>query len=100
VISQQIINELCINLIRKADFTEDQIRQLITSFYEKYQLIDLDQEILISASDLRQRYAFSFWDSLVVGCALQAGVEILYSEDLQHRQSIEGHLQIINPFVE
>jgi predicted nucleic acid-binding protein len=98
VISLQIINEVCINLIRKAGFTEDQIRRLITSFYEKYQVIELDQEILLAASDLRQRYSLSFWDSLVVGCALLAGVGILYSEDLQHGQLIDGRLQIINPY--
>jgi predicted nucleic acid-binding protein len=100
MLSLQVINEVCINLIRKANFTEDQIRQLITSFYEKYQVIDLDQEILLAASDLRQRYSLSFWDSLIIGCALQAGVEIIYSEDLQHQQLINGSLRIINPFAE
>ena len=100
IISLQVINEVCINLIRKASFTEDQIRQLITSFYEKYPVIDLDQVILMAASDLRQRYSFSFWDSMVIGCALQTGVGVLYSEDLQHQQMVDGKLLIINPFIE
>lgn len=36
VVSTQIINEVCFNLLRKADFTEEQIRRLIYSFYLRY----------------------------------------------------------------
>ena len=35
-ISTQIINEVCINLIRKALYPEDKTRELINSFYNKY----------------------------------------------------------------
>jgi predicted nucleic acid-binding protein len=48
---------------------------------------------------LRRSYAVSFWDSLVIASALQAQVSVLYSEDLQHEQVIDGRLRIINPFV-
>jgi predicted nucleic acid-binding protein len=60
VISVQVINEVCVNLIKKAGFTEDQIRQLIDAFYEKYPVIELEQETLTKASDLHQRYRLSF----------------------------------------
>jgi len=99
VISVQIINEVCVNLIKKAGFSESQISQLITSFFENYQVIELEQETLMTASELRLRYAVSFWDSLVIASALQAQVSVLYSEDLQHEQVIEDRLKIINPFV-
>ena len=99
VISVQIINEVCVNLIKKAGFSESKISQLITSFFENYQVIELEQETLMTASELRLRYAVSFWDSLVIASALQAQVSVLYSEDLQHEQVIEDRLKIINPFV-
>jgi predicted nucleic acid-binding protein len=99
VISVQIINEVCVNLIKKAGFSESQISQLITSFFENYQVIELEQETLMTASELRLHYAVSFWDSLVIASALQAQVSVLYSEDLQHEQVIEDRLKIINPFV-
>ena len=47
--------------------------------------------------DLQIRYRFSFYDSLIVAAALEAGCKTLYSEDLQHAQEIEG-LTIANPF--
>lgn len=99
VISVQIINEVCVNLIKKAGFSELQISQLIASFFENYQVIELERETLRTASELRRRYEVSFWDSLVMASALQAQVPVLYSEDLQHGQVIEDRLKVINPFV-
>jgi predicted nucleic acid-binding protein len=49
------------------------------------------------ALSLRQRYQFSFFDSLIIAAALEAGCERLLSEDMQHGQRIEG-LLIENPF--
>lgn len=51
------------------------------------------------AIDVQGRYRFSFYDSLIVASALDAGCETLYTEDLQHGQCIEG-LTIENPFLE
>jgi predicted nucleic acid-binding protein len=45
-----------------------------------------------------ERYRFSLYDSVLVAAALIAGARILYSEDLQHGQLIEGRLRIVNPF--
>ena len=47
--------------------------------------------------ELAQRYGFSIYDSMIVAAALLAGCEILYSEDWQDGQRIEG-LRIGNPF--
>jgi len=99
VISIQVINEVCINLLRRANFTEDQISQLIESFYEKCRVVELTESGLLMASQLRQRYSLSFWDSTIVATALNAGVPVLYSEDMQHGLTIEGKLQIRNPFL-
>jgi len=99
VISTQVINEVCVNLLRRAHFTEEQISRLIESFYEKYQVVELAESVLLTASQLRQRYSLSFWDSVIVATALNAGVPVLYSEDMQHEMMIEGELQIRNPFL-
>jgi predicted nucleic acid-binding protein len=44
------------------------------------------------------RYKYSIWDGLIVAAALDAGCKILYTEDLQHGQVVEG-LRIENPFL-
>lgn len=99
VISTQVINEVCVNLLQQAHFTEEQIGQLIGSFYEKYLVIELNKSILMAASRLRQQYSLSFWNSLIAASALYAGVSVLYSEDLHHGLLIEEHLQVRNPFI-
>lgn len=100
VLSTQVINEVCVNLLRRANFTEEQVSRLIESFYEKYPVIELNRSVLLTASRLRQRYSLSFWDSTIVASALGAGVSILYSEDMQHGLTIEKRLQVLNPFVQ
>jgi predicted nucleic acid-binding protein len=56
-------------------------------------------EQVIKAIEIRGRYGFSYWDSLIVATALLSGCSILYSEDMQHDQVIESTLKIINPFI-
>ncbi len=50
------------------------------------------------ALDVKARYAFSFYDSLIVAAALEANCTRLLSEDLQDQQRIDG-LIIENPFL-
>lgn len=47
--------------------------------------------------ELRGRYGFSFYDSLIIAAALEAGCDRILSEDLQHGQRIES-LVIEDPF--
>jgi predicted nucleic acid-binding protein len=97
-ISTQVINEVCKNLIKKASFSEQQIQALIGNFYSDYQVIELNRDILMRSSDLRQKYAISFWDGLIVASALYRNATILYSEDMQSGLIVEGQVKIVNPF--
>ena len=47
--------------------------------------------------DIQSRYQFSFYDSLIVAAAVEAGCKTLYTEDLTHGQQVEGVI-ITNPF--
>jgi predicted nucleic acid-binding protein len=98
VVSVQVINETCVNLLKKAATSETIIRQLVTSFYDKYTVIDFDAGILLTASELREKYSFSFWDSIIIASALRAGCEALYTEDMQHGLKVDDQLTIVNPF--
>lgn len=98
VISTQVINEVCANLVKKSKFSENQVQQLIQSFYNGCQIVEINQATLLLASNLRTQHNFSFWDGLIVAAALQANVSILYSEDMQDGLKINNQLEIINPF--
>ncbi len=99
VISVQIINEVCVNLIKKVDFSEEKIKNLIESLYKKYTVFELSQDIILSASKIRNNHSFSFWDSIVAASALDCDADFLLSEDMQDGFKLENKLTIINPFV-
>ncbi|MFQ4136456.1 PIN domain-containing protein [Nodosilinea sp. PGN35] len=99
VVNTQVINEVCVNLVKKARFDEFQVQTLIQDFYSGCRVITSDQTLLTLASETRNRYSLSFWDGLIVAAALTANVAILYSEDMQDHLRVFDQLTIINPFL-
>lgn len=99
VVSIQVINEVCVNLLRRGIFSEDAMPTLIDSFFATSDVIHPNQLMLVEASKLREQYSLSFWDSQIVASALQAGSSVLHTEDMQHGLIVHGRLAISNPFV-
>jgi predicted nucleic acid-binding protein len=100
ILSTQVINEVCSNLLKKAQFSERHLQQLIAAFYAKYSVVEFHTAPLLKASALREQYAFSFWDSLIVASALHAEAAVLYSEDMQDGLLVENRVRIMNPFTQ
>ncbi|HEM61337.1 MAG TPA: PIN domain-containing protein [Chloroflexi bacterium] len=98
LVSSQVINEVCANLLKKAHLPEAEIRELVRSFYSRYPVILLGQEVQVGASDLRGRLSLSFWDSLILAAAIHGGASIVYSEDLQADLQVDKDLVVRNPF--
>ena len=100
VISTQVLQEMCNTLGRKfmLDYSsiKDALQECIHSNNEVY--IN-HQFTIFKACDISKRYKLSFYDSLIISSALESKCNILYSEDLQHNQIIDGVLTIINPFI-
>jgi predicted nucleic acid-binding protein len=53
--------------------------------------------LFVSALQLHGQHRLSWYDSLIVAAAREAGCELLYSEDLQHGRLLQD-LRIENPF--
>ena len=51
----------------------------------------------LSARCFHERYQISHWDGLILAAAKEANCKILYSEDLQHKQTY-CDITVINPF--
>lgn len=51
-----------------------------------------------SALALARSDGFAFYDALIIAAAIEAGCDVLYTEDMQHGRSIGG-LSIVNPFL-
>ena len=99
VLSTQVVNEVCANLLRKASYTEPEIQQTIENFQARYSILIVTTDIIRQASVLRTSYRLSYWDSVVIATAMSAKCTIVYSEDMQNGQRIGNLLTIKNPFI-
>lgn len=97
IISTQVINEVCVNLIRKGGKSEAEIEEVIQDLYDLCEVVQIDLDVMLKAAELRQRFNLSFWDGLIVASAIAGHAEVLYSEDMQHGMRIDS-LEIQNPF--
>jgi predicted nucleic acid-binding protein len=97
VLSTQVLQELCINLRRKAvkPLTTEQLRSLIED-YSDWEIVINTQASVVDALMIETRYQISFWDALIVHAAESSGAAILYSEDLSDRQTY-GSVRVVNP---
>jgi len=96
-LSTQVINEVSLNLRRKFQANEQDIRKLIRSLYHNYLIVEFNLTILLQASDLRTAYSVSYWDSLIIASALAVSATTLYTEDMHEGLTINEQLTIINP---
>lgn len=98
VVSTQVLQELAVNLRRKAGrpLTTKATRELVSD-YLSWQVVVNSGESILDALDLEERHKMSFWDALVVNAAHAAGAETLYSEDLSDGQTY-GSVRVVNPF--
>lgn len=98
-LSTQVVNEICVNLLRKAGRSEDEIAELLRCLHRQHAVSVVDEEVMLRAVDLRRGYSLSYWDRLIVSAALLSGATRLLTEDLQDGLWIEGQLQVINPLI-
>lgn len=98
VLSYQVVQE-CVNVMRKERFSFD--RQALGEFVRDSlgPLVQVHSSMMLfdRALSITQRYQTSWYDSLIVAAAQEAGCTVIYSEDLQHGMKF-GSAQVRNPF--
>ena len=97
IISTQVCNEYY-SALRKHRIPDQEIQQSLHALMEATQVVAVTDSTVRKAMEIRNRYGFSYWDSLIVASALENDSHILYSEDMQDGQRIDDHLTIVNPF--
>src|SRR5258705_9075543 len=97
VLSTQVLQELCVNLRRKAARppSVDDLRRLVLD-YLSWEIVVNDAQSVIQALEIEVRYKISYWDALVLQAAENSGASILYSEDLADGRSY-GAVLVVNP---
>ena len=96
-ISTQVINELY-NVLDKYKIEDMIIQESIHAILTEVELKVITLETIKLSWKIKERYKYSYFDSLIIASALESGCSTLYSEDMQHNQIIQEKLKIINPF--
>jgi len=98
-ISAQILNEFYYVLARK-QVSHSSIVNYVNEIIENTKVLPILLENTMKAIDIKERYSFAWFDSVILATSLQNGCHLIYSEDFQHNQVVEGTLKIINPFAD
>ena len=98
VISNQVLNEIANVFTRKYQIASNQIEQYFHELLKIVELVLIDERNTYDALHLVTRYKLSFFDALIVSAAKDAQCRVLFSEDLQDGQTLDGTLTIRNPF--
>ena len=98
IVSVQVLGEFYVTVTRKlaAPLSADAASRAVDALCELQ--VETLHPVLVRAAVRRSRVSgLSYWDSLIVETALSAGADVLFTEDLQDGQIIDG-LRVVNPF--
>jgi predicted nucleic acid-binding protein len=100
IISFQVVQETLHALTRKARqvLPAADANELLRAVLVPLWSVQPSASLYEKALQVQAKQGFSFYDSLIVSAALEAGCKRLFSEDLQHGQKVGG-LRIENPFL-
>jgi predicted nucleic acid-binding protein len=97
-ISIQVLNEFSNVSLRRFKLSVSETKEIIDKISQSCKVYPYNKETILTALDLKERYRYQFYDSLILATALENGCDIVYSEDMQHNHILENRLTIINPF--
>lgn len=97
-VSVQVLNEYYVTVTRKLHpgMARAAARTDIANL-GAWRPVPLTMQVIERAQDLEDRYALSWWDSLVVASAHVGGCRWLLTEDLQDGQDLGG-VTVVDPF--
>jgi predicted nucleic acid-binding protein len=70
---------------------------LIQNWIQRFPVQEQTVSILSHALDIKAATRLSYWDAAIIAAARAIGCRELFSEDMQHGQTIDG-VTIVNPF--
>jgi len=97
VASTQVVNEFYAVLLKQR-IAESDIREKASEMLDKMLIVSITPTLVRESWKIKDKYSYSYWDSMIIASALSSGCSILYSEDMHHGQVIDKPLTILNPF--
>ena len=99
LLSIQVLKEFAnVSIRKKLHKTSTELKKHLSKIKISFNVAEITTDTILQALDIRDRYKYSFYDSLIIATALENKCMILYSEDLQHNQGIGKKMKILNPF--
>lgn len=93
-VSIQVLQEMHVNLTRKGVPLD--VSATTVSNYLSWRVVQNSESVLRRAFQEQQRWGLSFWDASILAAAHQAGVNELWTEDLNTGQDYGG-IVAVNP---
>ena len=97
-ISVQVLNELTNVARRKMRMSWPETHAFLSMLRGLLTVHPITIDTHETGLAIAERYNLSTYDAIIAASALQAGCDILWSEDMQHGMVIDGRLRITNPF--
>ena len=97
-VSVQVLNEFASVARRKAGLSWGEIAEVLGVVRGVCTVHPLAVQTHDRACEAARRHGFAFYDASIVASALLAGCRVLYSEDFNPGQRIDGQLTVRNPF--
>lgn len=100
VIGFQVVQEF-VNFALKAQkrpMKADQVQQYFQKVLKPLCAVHSSIQIYLRAFSILRETKFSWFDSIILACAEEAGCSTLYTEDMQNDRQV-GAVRICNPFV-
>jgi len=99
IVSTQVMKEFAnVSLRKKLHNTTAELKKHLTKINQTFFIAELSYKTILEAIDLKEKYQYAFYDSLIIATAIENDCFTLYSEDLQHNQIIKKKLKIVNLF--
>ena len=98
ILSVQVLNEFASVASRKLNMSIAEIREALAGIRAVCRIVPISQQTHDLGLEVVERYGLSVYDAMIVAAALLAGCRTLLSEDMQNGRTIDGTLEVRNPF--
>ena len=99
MLSTQSLQEFYSVITSKLKCPKNKAKELVRMFSELFPVQKISVPLILNAVDISIKNDLSFWDSLILSTANDTGCIIVYSEDMNNGQIIDG-TKILNPFTQ
>jgi len=98
-LSAQVLQEFYVTVTRKiAKPLSPEAAVALLDELRVFPIVETDYPLIVSGIEVSLEHEISYWDGTVVAAASALGASVLYTEDLNHRQTY-GSVRAVNPFL-